>query len=68
MSCSYDSITLTPEVCGDAVKLHYDTGRLIHECVPGSIGELNHFGNDTLLLPDTIEEITGLLHHCHYNN
>lgn len=63
MRCAYDYITLVPDVTGDSVVMHYDTGRVVRDCVPGSIAEWNHFGNETLPLPDTIEEIAALLKH-----
>lgn len=63
MHRAYDYITLVPDVTGDSVVMHYDTGCIVRDCVPGSIAEWNHFGNETLPLPDTIEEIVALLRH-----
>ncbi len=63
MNCAYDYITLVPDTTGDSVVMHYDTGLVIRDCVPGSIAEINRFGNETLPLPDTIKEIAALLKH-----
>lgn len=59
-------LTVTPKcrngVCDD-LYLAYDTGRRTSEYRKGSIGYLNGFNNIYEELPDSIEEIIGLLRH-----
>ena len=59
---AYRSLTIVPDFSRGTLELHYDTGRVVRECPPGSIGALNHIGNETLPLPDTLSEIALLLH------
>lgn len=52
---------IVPDFNDDLLELRYDTGRVIRECPPNSIGALNNLGNETLPLPETLPEIAGLL-------
>lgn len=58
------SITLTPHVVGDGMTVcYYETGEKDATYPPGSIGDLNGYGNVEAPLPDTIEEIIPLMRH-----
>ena len=59
---AYRSLTIVPDFSRGTLELHYDAGRVVRECPPGSIGALNHVGSETLPLPDTLSEIALLLH------
>lgn len=60
---AYQILTVVPDFSRDTLELRYDTGRIIRDCPPGSIGAINHLDNETLPLPDTISEIAVLLTH-----
>lgn len=54
-------LTITPTFDDDGLHLNYDTGERIQRFCSGSIGEMNGFNNVTAPLPDTLEEIVGLI-------
>lgn len=62
-AASCGALTIVPDFNDDLLELRYDTGRIIRECPPNSIGALNNLGNETLPLPETLPEIAGLLIH-----
>jgi hypothetical protein len=60
---AYQILTVVPDFSRDTLELRYDTGRIIRDCPPGSIGAINHLDNETLPLPGAIPEIAVLLTH-----
>lgn len=56
-----DFIRLTPEFPDGKLKLYYDTGEMADRYQPGTLGDFNGMNNVRAPLPDTLDEIIGLL-------
>lgn len=56
-------ITLTPYFNVESGEFHicYDTGKVEQKYAAGGLGDFNGFNNETALLPDTLDEIIGVL-------
>ena len=59
------SITLEPHFDDDRkrIRVYYRTGKINEEYPEGTIGYYNHFGRETLPLPESMEEIKALMEH-----
>ena len=55
------SITVHPDFSGDEYRLTYDTGKIINDYPPGSLGYYNGMNNEQAPLPDDLESIVALL-------
>lgn len=56
-----DYIIITPEFPEEKIELYYDTGEFTSEYAPGTIGGMNGMNNIRARLPETLDEIIGLL-------
>lgn len=54
-------IRLTPDFPDLQLKLYYDTGEMTNDYQPGTLGDWNGMNNVRAPLPDTLDEIIGLL-------
>ena len=54
-------LIVTPDFEDGNLKLYYDTGEKTDRHQPNTIGEMNGFNNVQAPLPDTIEEIAGIM-------
>lgn len=54
-------LIVTPDFEDGNLKLYYDTGEKTDRHQPNTIGEINGFNNVQAPLPDTIEEIAGIM-------
>lgn len=54
-------ITVEPAFEGESIFFNYETGSVSDRYKPGTVGYVNSLNNTTARLPDSIEEILGLL-------
>ena len=56
-------ITVEPAFEDERIFFNYETGEVSDRYEPGTVGYVNGFNNITARLPDSVEEILGLLRH-----
>ena len=56
-------ITVEPAFEDDHMVFNYETGEVSDRYEPGTVGYVNGLNNITARLPDSVEEILGLLRH-----